>query len=297
MKKIKFNKSISTETNRAFRLPLKAKSNFKKPISIKFPKLLNLNDIINSNNYKINNMRYYYKNPQFLSSSNIQNQINILLTNINSSKITNKIHRNESFESIKYLPKIKSSNNLEKSDNTSCDSPLNYKSQSININKLPNISSQSDYSSYNDYSQKINDVNYIYKHIFTSLPLFKEKTHYIDNKLNIVYCQNEMQYKFIMERRNKLNKGSVLKFGEDSEKIKERVEDIKTKIKFMKNIMDYSYPGFMLTKIKTWGKNFSSQKIDEKPTPVAQRKRQIKKREILRTNYLKQNLNIFPLKI
>lgn len=297
MNKNKSNKSISTDMNISLRLPLKSKSNLKKPISIKFPHILSLNYIINNNNIRNNNIKDYYKNPQFLSSSNLQNQINILLTNINNKKKTNNIHRNESFESIKKLPKIKTSNNLEKSTDISYDSTLNYRNQSININKFPNVSSQSDYSINNDFNQKLNDVNFIYKNIFTKSPLFKEKARYIDNKLNMVYCQNESQYKLIMERRNKLNNGSVLKFGEDSEKIKGQVEDIKTKIKFMKNIMDYSYPGFMLTKIKAWGKNISNQKIDDIPTPVEERKNQLKKREILRSNYLKKNFNIFPLKI
>ena len=314
MKKCRFNKSVSANENQIFKIPVKEKQKSKKPISIKYPSAFNLNDILDSNynNYNSNinfSKRFYYKNPQFLNSSNIQNQINILLTNINNYKNTNNnqpiMTKNESCNSLKKLPKIKTFTNFEKSENTSVDSPSNnrYKSQNshtnISINNFPNISNSDKGSYFDFYNKNTKDVNYIYKSIFTNSPLFKEKIKFIDNKLNIVYCQNEKQYKFIMEKRNKLlnGKGTVLKFEEDSEKIKGRVNDIKTKIKFMKNIMDYSYPSFMLTKIKTLAKNRFKQKLDSTTSPVNERKNQIKKRNIMRSNYLKQNFIIFPLKI
>ena len=43
---------------------------------------------------------------------------------------------------------------------------------------------------------------------------------------------------------------------EDTEKVKEKVSDIKNKITFMKSIMDYSYPSFLLAKIKIWKQYF-----------------------------------------
>jgi hypothetical protein len=220
--------------------------------------------------------------------------------------------KNDSSNSFKILPKLKSLNNLEtkfgiknvKNEETSFDSTLNNKNDS-NL-KLPNISISTtnlnkkklNINNLEDSEQKRKEVEYDYRSIFSSSNLFKEKVRYIDNKLNIVYCQNESQYKFIMEKRNKLLKnGSVLKFEEDSEKVKGQVKDIKEKIKFMKNVMDFSYPGFMLTKIKSWEKNLSNQKHDTLPTPYENQKNQIKKRNNLRTDYLKQNLKIFPLKI
>ena len=281
MKKNKFNKSVSTNTNKTLKLTFKEKTKLK-PISIKYSKFLKLNDEFNSNYNNYINRRYYYKNPEFLNSLNIQKQINILLTNINQ----NNFRKNGSLTSLKKLPKIKSLPNLDKSENTSCDSPFNIRFQNANINNLE------------DSEQKRKEVEYDYRSIFSSSNLFKEKTHYIDNKLNIVYCQNESQYKFIMEKRNKLLKsGSVLKFEEDSEKVKGQVNDIKTKIKFMKNVMDFSYPGFMLTKIKSWENTLSNQKHDNLPTPYEKQKSQIKRRNNLRTDYFRQNLKIFPLKI
>jgi hypothetical protein len=316
MKKNKLNnKSVSTSTNKLFSPLYKNKSTIKNPLSIKLPSFLYLNEILDLKQNKNDNNRYYYKNPQFLNSSNIQNQIDILSTNINNNKnnkYSNTLVKNDSSNSFKILPKLKSLNNLEtkfgiknvKNEETSFDSTLNNKNDS-NL-KLPNISISTtnlnkkklNINNVEDSEQKRKEVEYDYRSIFSSSNLFKEKVRYIDNKLNIVYCQNESQYKFIMEKRNKLLKnGSVLKFEEDSEKVKGQVKDIKEKIKFMKNVMDFSYPGFMLTKIKSWEKNLSNQKHDTLPTPYENQKNQIKKRNNLRTDYLKQNLKIFPLKI
>jgi hypothetical protein len=316
MKKNKLNnKSVSTSTNKLFSPLYKNKSTIKNPLSIKLPSFLYLNEILDLKQNKNDNNRYYYKNPQFLNSSNIQNQIDILSTNINNNKnnkYSNTLVKNDSSNSFKILPKLKSLNNLEtkfgiknvKNEETSFDSTLNNKNDSSL--KLPNISISTtnlnkkklNINNFEDSEQKRKEVEYDYRSIFSSSNLFKEKVRYIDNKLNIVYCQNESQYKFIMEKRNKLLKnGSVLKFEEDSEKVKGQVKDIKEKIKFMKNVMDFSYPGFMLTKIKSWEKNLSNQKHDTLPTPYENQKNQIKKRNNLRTDYLKQNLKIFPLKI
>ena len=316
MRKNNFNKSVSTITDNS--LPLlnkdKEKSNKKNQIFLKHSSFVDLDNICNSDYKRYNNGRYYYKNPQFLNSLNIQNQINILKTNINNNNSFNTL-KNHSTNSLKKLPKLKSLINLdnylnleqENSLRTSCNSPTNNKNKNNNnINRFKNMSKSSSKNGINyinnysyDANQKRKEANYVYKNIFPNSPLFKEKIKFIDNKFNLVYCQNEEQYKFIMEKRNKLmkNKGTILKFEEDSEKIKGQVEDIKTKIKFMKNIMDYSYPGFMLTKIKSWGKNLSSQKIEEKKTPIDILNSQIKRRNILRSNYLKQNINIYRFKI
>ena len=327
MKKNKINnKSVSTSTNKLNSPINRKKQIIKNPISIKLPSFLYLNENFFFKQKKNDNNRYYYRNPQFYNSANIQNQIDILLTNINNNKSKSNNHnniitKNDSSNSIKMLPKLKSLNNFEtnfkmqntqntqneqnvKSRETSLNSSVNKRNKS-NI-RLPNISVSSsnikkrkiNINSLNDAEQKMREIEYDYRSIFSSSNLFKEKTHYIDNKLNIVYCQNESQYKFIMEKRNKLLKsGSVLKFEEDSEKVKGQVNDIKTKIKFMKNVMDFSYPGFMLTKIKSWENTLSNQKHDNLPTPYEKQKSQIKRRNNLRTDYFRQNLKIFPLKI
>lgn len=317
MKRNKFIISGSTNNKKKFRLWLNIQLLNNNKMGLKNPSSTDVYDS-NYNCNKVSNLRYYYKNPQFLNCSNINNQINILMTNINNNNCNELLKNDESSFSLKKLPKLKSLNNLKdntsianietikiKSRKTSCDSPLNNKNSDIeNIKIFPNILSSNNKDRYlnnksYDLNDKSNDINYIYKNIFSNSALFKEKKHYIDNKLNIVYCQNESQYKYIMEKRNKLlkNKKSVLKYEEDSEKIKEQVDEIKTKIKFMKNVMDYSYPGFMLTKIQSLNKKYSNKKNEVNLSPVEKRICQLKKRNNLRMNYLKQNFKIFPIKV
>ena len=236
------------------------------------------NDNLNSIYRNQINYRFYYKNPQFLNRSSIQNQIDILLTNIN-----NKEHILS--KSLKKIPKIKTLNNS-----------LNIKSRKQSFDSL--ISKYENNNQGIDNDEKNSD--YIYKNIFPNSQLFKQKTKLIDNKLNIIYSQNELQYKRLLEKRKKIKKmGNIFKLEKDSEKIKAQVDDIKTKIKFMKNIMDYSYPSFMLTKIKTWEKKIASENKsnkDEILTPIEEQKKLMKRKNIIRSNYLKQNVNISPLK-
>ena len=127
--------------------------------------------------------------------------------------------------------------------------------------------------------------------------MFRPKPRIIDNKLNLLYSEDESQYKLLMEKRSKImnERGIFLRFEGDSERIKERVNDIKTKIKFMKSIMDYSYPNFMLTKLKVLGKELQKNKTEEKLSPFEEQKNIIKNRNILRTKYLQKNLQIFPI--
>jgi hypothetical protein len=139
-------------------------------------------------------------------------------------------------------------------------------------------------------------IDYIYKSIFPSYSLFKEKQNYIDNKLNLIYCQNESQYRFIIAKRKKL-KGMKSLIEEDADKIKDRVKMIKTKVKFMKDVIDYSYPSFVLSKIQIWKKNLAEIKGKEKLLPQEEQKNQIKNKNILVTNYLKKNFKVYPIKV
>ena len=99
-----------------------------------------------------------------------------------------------------------------------------------------------------------------------------------------------------MEKRKKL-KGTNMIIEEESEKIQKRLSNIKTKVKFMKNIIDYSYPSFLLAKIKIWKKNLSEIKGGEKLLPQEEQKNEIKNKNIYMTNYLKKNFKVYPLKV
>ena len=230
--------------------------------------------------------KFYYKYPEFLNDSNIKKQINILLTNVNNKKnkddklpkITFIEDNNDSYldkikqkyiekDAKEFLPKIKAN---RKSRNNNKNNPTNNKK----INK---------------------SVDYAYKSIFPNEHLFKEKTKYVDNKLNLVYCQNELQYKYIMEKRKKLKGANIIE--KESEQIKERVDNIKTKVKFMKSVIDYSYPSFLLAKIQIWKKNLEQIKGEEKLLPQEEQKNELKNKNIKVTNYLKKNFKVYRIKV
>ena len=302
MKENKVNKSVSTNMNKPIQSITKD-HNSAKTKSLSSPKttFLNLNEFYtpyyNKNNI---NDRYYYKNPQFFNSSSIKSQIDFLLTNIKSNPNYQTIKK-ESSTTLKRLPKIK----ITKNEKTISQLPS---PRDIDEKIFPNISVTPSNNNYNikfTNNNISNDLDqrdeYIYNNIFSKSPLFKPRPCFLDNRLNLIYCENEKQYNLIMARRHKLKKekGTNLEFEKDSEKIKDRVNDIKTKIKFMKSVMDYSYPGLMISKIKSWGKDFQNQnnKNSNKLTPFEEQKMQIKRKNILRTNYLKQNMRVFPIKV
>ena len=314
MKKIKINKSVSTITNTSNSVKSLLKKNpSDKKLILKNPLSMNFIDFLGTNNYKNIIGKFYYKDPEFYNNTNIQNQLDFLVTNINNNQYNTL--KSKSLCSIKKLPKLKSYNDIDdiksqkiKSRKSSCDSPSNdSKTNKKGLgNKFPNIStissvnfSQKNLNKSNKFNIKTKDDDFFYKNIFSKAPLFKIKSSIIDNKLNLVYCENESQYKRIMKRKKNLikNKGTLLNIEEDSEKIKNQVNTIKTKIKFMKNIMDYSYPNFLLTKIKTWGKNLKSNNYDEKLTPIEEKNLLIKRRNNIRTKYLSEDLKVLPLKI
>ena len=261
----------------------------------------NLNELPDTNGSNLINFSYFYQTPKFYNSSNIQKQIDFLLTNIKNKNRKIKI-RNSSIISLKKHSKLNSFDNMRNiylsklKNNKTNDSYDIYSNWSNKNNiKFPKTSKLS--SPSKDFGQKRNNLEYLYRNIFSKAILFKTKPRYIDNKLNLVYSENESQYKLLVEKRSKLmnEKGIFLKYDEDSKKINKRVNDIKTKIKFMKSVMDYSYPTFMLTKIKIWGKELQKNKTEEKLTPFEEQKNKIKNRNILRNKYLQKCLQIFPI--
>ena len=287
------------------------------------------------NNLSFNN-KYYYKEPDFYNKENLKTQIDVLLTSLNDpnslknkniinikrkEKSTNSLttEGNTFFDSKKdtidtFLPVLnantKTNNNTTKSKILANDKNLSF--SKITTQKPKNFinKKQNSFCVENNFNKKYNikltnqtnnDVKYLYKNIFTSQPIFhKKKNQYLDNKLNLVYSENEEQYKIIMKRRNKSlkNKNIIPKAGDDAEKIIQKVKVIKSKIKFMKCVMDYSYPDFILTKAKAMVKQLSNENVcKNKLTPLEIRNVEAKNKMYMRTNYLKQSLNVAPLKL
>ena len=113
--------------------------------------------------------------------------------------------------------------------------------------------------------KSINNDNYVYKIIFKSKPIFKsDKKMVIDNKFNMKYAENEEQYRKIIEKEYEIlrAKGKKIKKKNVSPSIKLKLNEAKNRINFMKGIIDYSYPGFVLSKIKMMQKRLHAQKKD-----------------------------------
>ena len=232
--------------------------------------------------------KFYYKNPEFLNDSNIRKQINILLTNVNNIK-----SKDDKLPKLTFLEDNNKNNNyLRKKKKKYIETDANEFLPKIKTNRK----SRNNNKNNSKNNIKINkSVDYAYKSIFPNEHLYKEKIKIVDNKLNLVYCQNELQYKYIMEKQKKLKGANIIE--KESEQIKERVDNIKTKVKFMKNVIDYSYPSFLLAKIQIWKKNLEKIKGGEKLLPQEEQKNEIKNKNIKVTNYLKKNFKVYRLKV
>ena len=145
------------------------------------------------------------------------------------------------------------------------------------------------------------DINDYYNRVFKMKPLFRKIKPVVDNKLNMRYAENEEQYKKLVEKENKslLTQGKRVKSKTPSNYIITKVDDIKTRIRFMKGIIDFSFPGFVLTKIKAIDKklrkeNESRYKTKDYHSPVEKRNIINNKRIRDRESYLYECFNIKP---
>ena len=129
-------------------------------------------------------------------------------------------------------------------------------------------------------------------------PIFRKFRPIVDNKFNMRYAENEEQYQALVEKEAKILKaqGKPVKKKNVSELIKFQMKDIKDRIRFMKGIMDYTYPGFVLTKIEVMEKQLNSEDTSSRfknfLTPVSMRNLENKNRGIERKKYLYGSIGI-----
>ena len=149
----------------------------------------------------------------------------------------------------------------------------------------------------NNSTQKENN-DYFYKSVFKMKPIFRKFRPIVDNKFNMRYAENEEQYQALVEKEAKILKaqGKPVKKKNVSELIKFQMKDIKDRIRFMKGIMDYTYPGFVLTKIEVMEKQLNSEDTSSRfknfLTPVSMRNLENKNRGIERKKYLYGSIGI-----
>ena len=160
------------------------------------------------------------------------------------------IYQNIKLEKIKKLPKSMTQRIIldsKPTTNTTNDKNIKEKDKIRLITKKCSANLLSP-------SKQISKDMYLYKKIFYYSD--KKKTirteKELDNKLNIIYSENEDQY---IKNINKLNEiykllGKKKIYNIELSQSENKVKNLQKKVEFMKRIVDYTYPNMVLTKIK-----------------------------------------------
>ena len=162
----------------------------------------------------------YYKDPSFFNNTNIDNQLNSM----------NSILHNEKLKS-------QSTKELLSTENSRRE---NYP----NIKIITNLK---------ELKKKKKEDLLFYKKIFKAKHIWKSQPKKINNLLNIRYAETERIYEKEANKENEILKSQ----GKSPKKflnypyINEQLNEIKSKIKFVKCIEDYAYPGIIISKIKS----------------------------------------------
>ena len=253
-----------------------------------------------------------YKDPNFYNENSLNNQLNFLRKlsgeNIKKCILKKKINI---FSGNNILPTLKRNNteNLERKLN------LDERKNIINNNKKLSLYNKNSFF-FNRANTETNLKNSsfknrnvlspekLYKIIFKSQNSPKSLKTIIENKYNMKYAENEEQYDFIIrkEYKKKIAEGKRAKIKNVSPSIKLKLDEAQDKVHFMKDIIDYSYPLFVLSKIKIRQKNLRELKeqrhkknfeyINEKE----RRLQEFEKANENRTKYLLKSFSFLKLK-
>ena len=277
------NKS-KKDKNRVFKC-LNCYSQLKNTLSEFNKNISNYKCLTSRNQTPYRNIKVYYKDPFFYNDNNLDMQLNVLKS-LEFLEIKNKKEFDESKEHKEsiILPKI-TKGIVETNNSVILRNNSNIKSaNSVNI------------SHKNNDLKKVNDLIF-YRTIFKGKNIFKkQKAEIVDNKLNMKYAENEEQYKELVEKENKklMELGKPIKIKTLSKLINLKIKDAKSKIKFMKGVVDYSYPSFVLSKIKNMENRIkkinNSSRFNNLLTPVEIRNKEKSVRNRIRKEYLMNSI-------
>ena len=207
------------------------------------------------------NLNTKYRSSKSLKDKYFNERVNI-------SSINNKINYNHKNKNID-LPNILG--NKDKDNDDDIKIVINDNDESL-INKYNHTSydkknSEKNNNNYTNFESSPKDSKdsdeYFYKIVFKTKPLFRTvQKLVIDNKFNMIYAENEEQYKKIIEKEyiRLMSEGKKVKSKNVAPSIKIKLNETKKKIKFMKGVVDYTYPGFVLSKIKIMQKKLNEHK-------------------------------------
>ena len=193
------------------------------------------------------------------------------INNINNNNTEQSIKMNKKSYMKINLPNIPKNNEkdnnikIEINDYTTKDDSFEIKTENRKQYKSveQNLDSGKKTNKKKTPQKILENDEYFYKIVFKTKPLFKaEQKVVFDNKLNMIYAENEQQYRNIIEKEYKklIAKGKKVKSKNVAPSIKLKLNEAKNRIQFMKGIMDYSYPGFVLSKIKIMQKKLNEHK-------------------------------------
>ena len=150
---------------------------------------------------------------------------------------------------------------------------------------------------FNNNKNNDDDSEYLYKKIFYyNLEKRKRKAlNYIDNKLNIIYSENEIQYCKKMNKINQyfLKEGKPIKHRHKSEITRLYTSEIINKIHFMKKIVDYVYPKMVLDKVKKENRRiFKAKSMEFKMSYSKLMLLKIKQKQKKINNFIGKSINL-----
>ena len=252
-----------------------------------------------------------FKEPSFYSPTYLNYQFETIKSPIQSDK--NLI--SEYSTSLNYLSNEKSNSNYSLFNNnfSNFNTISNVNSISNNYNIIYHKKSNSNkFNTINNISRialspvnnrkKLSkeDLNF-YKNIFKEKPIFKSKPKLFNNTLNLLYSENEkiFEEKIDMENLKMISENKQIKFSKRYKNTENLLKTLKDKIKFIKAVTDYSYPGIIIHKIKSLRKELENQKEKREKkyfSPVNKRIKEFNLKEKVRKNVLSNCISIYKFK-
>lgn len=221
------------------------KSIYKKIKSNNYNKYYVSSDIFHNKNY-ISDLTFYKQNK----SINNKNIGEMKETDNKIEKLVKllKIYHNQRRNNKNNIRIIRINDGINKKNNYSIE---DYKQKDGNEHNSKKylIKGTKIISPFCDFSRD----NYLYKKIFYYSDKNKKlKSDSLDNKLNIIYSENENQYKQNIIKLNDLYKkmGKNKYYSLEPSQSETKLKTLKYRVDFMKRIVDYTFPNMVLTKIR-----------------------------------------------
>ena len=150
----------------------------------------------------------------------------------------------------------------------------------------------------NNINENENNINFIYNRIFPKIFVSHNSDYnVIDNKLNLLYAEDENHFNYKLILKNKFLRDSGQKMRKmvlDHHYATDKLNEVKKKIGFIKGITDFSYPDIILqkSKIKFGTNNFKNRKVKKFKLPYQIITEEKKRDNLMKTKSLSEAILI-----